>query len=64
MQVKIYNKMGELVATLVDESAEAGKYMVEWCGRNSLNDIVSSDVYFLVVETREYTFREKIVVVK
>ncbi len=64
VQVKLYNKMGELVRTLVDEQAESGKYTVEWCGRNAASAIVASDVYFIVVETSEYTFRDKIVVVK
>ncbi len=64
IEVKIYNKLGELIRTLAEGPAEAGKYEVSWDGRNTRGEIVASDLYFLVVQTSEYIYRDKIIVLK
>ena len=60
----IYNRSGELIRSLVDEQAEAGKYETSWDGRNARGDVVASGTYIIVVQTEEYTVRDKILVVK
>ncbi len=45
MQLHIFNVLGELVKTLVDEPAKTGRYTVEWDGKSSDNTPASSGLY-------------------
>jgi len=47
VQVKllIYNLMGQLVTTLVDEHRFPGEHTARWEGRNQRNERVSSGTY-------------------
>lgn len=64
VQIEIFDQLGQLVKTLVDEQAESGKYQVTWDGRDSQGIIVASGIYFITVRTNEYTVKENIVVIK
>jgi len=64
IEIKIYNKGGELVRTLVDEISESGKSQVTWDGRNEQGQIVASGVYFITVISNEFNVKEKILVIK
>lgn len=44
--VKIYNILGQEVATLVDGMLKPGQYQILWDGRNLRGDEVASGVYF------------------
>ena len=44
--LKVYNVLGELVRTLVNEEQGPGWYRVIWDGKDSLGKEVSSGVYF------------------
>jgi hypothetical protein len=43
--LKVYNVMGQLVRTLVDEEKVAGSYLVSWDGRDDSGRQLSSGVY-------------------
>jgi arabinogalactan endo-1,4-beta-galactosidase len=47
----IYNSLGEEINILVDEVKNAGRYFVEWNGRDSNNNIISSGVYLIMLIT-------------
>ena len=64
VQIEVFDKLGQLVCTLVDEQAEAGKYQVTWDGRDKQGAIVASGIYFVTVRTSEYSVKDNIVVVK
>jgi hypothetical protein len=51
--VKIYNILGQEVATLVDEEQMNGYHLAEWNGTSSSGLSVSSGVYFYRVEARQ-----------
>jgi hypothetical protein len=44
--LKIYNVLGQLVRTLVDEEKQPGNYQVIWDGKNQKGNEVSSGIYF------------------
>jgi hypothetical protein len=49
--LKIYNLLGQEVATLANEVRPAGYFVVEWNGTNNSGIKVSSGVYFYRMET-------------
>lgn len=51
--VKIYNILGQEVASLVDEEQSAGNHSAEWNGKSSRGFSVSSGVYFYRLEARQ-----------
>ena len=52
--LKIYNVLGQLVKTLVDEEKSPGNYQVIWDGKNQKGNEVSSGIYFYQLRTGNY----------
>ena len=59
VQIRIYNLLGELVKTLVDENKAPGRYSINWDGKDQNNRQISSGVYLyqLVAGTFRQTHR-------
>jgi len=51
----IYNLLGQLVKTLVDEHQEAGFYKVRWDGANNAGAQTASGVYFYRIRSGKHT---------
>jgi hypothetical protein len=62
--LKIYNILGQLVRTLVDEPKEAGTYEVRWDGRDENGNEVASGVYFYKLQAGDFTQTKKMVLVR
>ncbi len=45
VKLEIFNVLGQKIATIVDKVQPAGQYVVEWDGKNSMKQQVSSGVY-------------------
>ena len=52
--LKIYNVLGQLVRTLVDEEKQSGNYQVIWDGKNLKGNEVSSGIYFYQLRAGDY----------
>ncbi|MCK4385628.1 MAG: T9SS type A sorting domain-containing protein [candidate division Zixibacteria bacterium] len=52
--LRIYNVLGQMVTTLVDEPKSAGDYAVQWNGKNEQNQDVASGVYFYRIKADDY----------
>jgi hypothetical protein len=52
VELKIFNILGGLVRTLVDESLSPGKYLITWDGRGKSGETLSSGVYLYQLELR------------
>jgi hypothetical protein len=59
--LKIYNILGQMVKTLVDEEKSEGTYTVFWDGRNDDGETVSSGIYFYKLQAGELTEVKKMV---
>jgi hypothetical protein len=64
VSLKIYDVVGRLVKTLIDESKEPGYYTIHWHGDDDRGRKASSGVYFYRMETSVYMNAKKIVLLK
>jgi hypothetical protein len=62
--LQIYNILGQVVRTLVDEEQVSGYYSVRWDGRDGLGKGVSSGVYFCRLKAGEFVKTRKMVVLR
>ncbi len=61
---KIYNILGDLVRTLMDEKKMPGNYQVVWDGRDDKGEKVSSGIYFYRLEAGGYSETKRMILVK
>jgi len=64
LEVGVYNLLGQKVATLVNESRDAGYYTITWNSQNDAGMSVSSGVYFVKVIAGDFTSVKKVVLLK
>jgi hypothetical protein len=62
--VEVYNIMGQKVRTLVNEVQAAGRWQVEWNGRNEFGATVASGIYFYRLETPNVVLARKMILMK
>ncbi|HID93553.1 MAG TPA: T9SS type A sorting domain-containing protein [bacterium (Candidatus Stahlbacteria)] len=60
--LEIYNTLGQLVKTLVDENQDAGYYKVRWDGSDESGKPISSGVYFYQIQADKFTSIKKLIV--
>jgi len=64
VSIKIYNSLGQLVKTLVNENKSSGVYSVTWFGDNNLGAKVTSGVYFYRITAGNYIQVKKMLLLK
>ncbi len=64
VQLKIYNVRGQVVKTLVNATRAAGRYVVQWDGRDKNGENVSSGVYFYRIKAGDFVTTRKMVLLK
>ncbi len=64
VSLKIYNSLGEEVATLVDNVMNAGTHLVEWNGKNRFNATAASGVYFYRLTAENFVQTKKMLLIK
>lgn len=64
VELKIYNTLGQLVKTLVDDYKTAGQYSVVWDGKDNSGNAVSSGSYFYQIKTGDFTSTKKMIHIK
>jgi hypothetical protein len=62
--LKIYNILGQLVRTLVNEEKAPGNYKVIWDGKDDSGKEVASGIYFYQLKTKDYTDTKKMVLLR
>ena len=62
--LKVYNIVGRLVRTLVDEEMLPGVHSVTWDGKDDRGNEVSSGVYFYQLKARDQAETKKMVLLK
>ncbi|MEW6411120.1 MAG: FlgD immunoglobulin-like domain containing protein [Candidatus Zixiibacteriota bacterium] len=64
VQIKVYNVLGQMVTTLVDEERAAGTYRVTWDGTSDGGNKVSSGIYFYKMEADSFVQTKKMALLK
>lgn len=64
VSLQIYDVTGRLVASLVDESRDAGRHSAVWNGRSATGDPVGSGVYFYRLNVGKDSLTRKMVLLK
>ena len=62
--LKIYNNLGQLVKTLVDENMSAGYHFVTWDATENSGNILSSGVYFYRIIAGNFVQVKKMILMK
>jgi hypothetical protein len=62
--LKVYNILGQLVKTLVDEDKFPGSYQVVWDGKDQNGEEASSGIYFYKLKAKDYTETKKMILLK
>ena len=62
--LRVYNILGEVVKTLVDEPLAPGTYEKVWDGRDSQGNSVASGIYFYKLKAGDFTDTKKMVMMK
>jgi len=63
-ELRIYNLLGELVTTLVQQPLATGTHSVIWDGRNSEGDLAASGIYFYHLFSGDYVSAKKMIFLK
>jgi hypothetical protein len=61
--LKVYDILGNEIATLVNEELSAGEYEVEF-NTSSFNHLPSSGIYFCTLKAGEFVQTKKMVLIK
>ncbi len=64
VQLAVYNIHGQLVRVLERTKRDAGRYVVQWDGRDDLGNSVSSGLYFCKLVTGQVTLVRKLAVLR
>ena len=64
VSVKVFNMLGQEIATLADGYYQAGRYQVNWDALNGSQNRVASGVYFYAVESSDVRLVKKMVLLK
>ncbi len=64
IKLMVYNAQGQEVKTLVNERRSAGRYTVNWDGRDNAGNYVSSGVYFYKMTAGSVVLTKKLAVTK
>jgi hypothetical protein len=62
--LEVYNILGQVVRTLVNEERTQGTYNVAWDGLNDAGEQVTSGVYFYKLHAGSFTETRKMVLVR
>ena len=64
VRLQVYNILGEVVATLVDDQLAPGSYKVSWNGTNQAGGKVASGIYFYRLQAGSFNNVKKMLLVK
>ncbi|MDZ7263796.1 MAG: choice-of-anchor D domain-containing protein [candidate division KSB1 bacterium] len=62
--IKIYNMLGQLVKTVVDEELRGGHHKLLWDGRSNQGVPVATGLYIIRLETKNHVAAKKLLLIK
>lgn len=64
VELRIYNTIGQLVKTLVNEDLEKGIHQYKWDAKNESGTTLPSGIYFIVFKSGKFTKTSKVMFIK
>ncbi len=64
VSIEIYNILGQKVASFVDRKQNAGRYQIQWKGKNQKGENVASGVYILRLSTNDFMQSKKLLLLR
>jgi|GEM_PF-2941477 len=64
VKIKIYNIYGEEITELLNQNLYRGEHSINWDGKNSLNQVVTSGIYLIVMDTGKIKSTIKTILLK
>jgi hypothetical protein len=64
VKLSIYNIKGQLVNCLVDDYLREGSHTIVWNGKDKQNRSVSSGIYFIRIESKEFNSVRRAILMK
>jgi hypothetical protein len=64
VKIAVYNTLGMLVATLIDDQQDAGYHSVVWDGKDFTGNTVASGIYLYKMEAGDRSFSKKMMFIK
>jgi hypothetical protein len=64
VSLRIYNVLGRLVKTLIDDCRSAGTYRIDWDGKGNRGQDVSSGIYLYQLRVGDRTFTKRMLLLK
>lgn len=64
VKIAIFNSLGQLVKTLVNQNQGTGNYSVDWNGTDAAGNVVSSGIYFYQLKTSDFIQTRKMLLMK
>jgi len=64
VSIEIYNILGQKVASLVDNKQNAGRYQIQWEGKNQEGEDVTSGLYILRFSTSDFVQSKKLLLLR
>ena len=59
--IKIYNLLGQVITTLIDEHQKAGRYGIKWDGKDDLGKQVTAGIYFYSIKSGSFRQTKKMI---
>ena len=64
VEIKIFDEIGQLIRTLVNEGKDLGSYSVLWDGKSDGGSNVSTGVYFYQLKVNDFLSNKKMILLK
>jgi len=64
VNLRVFDLMGRLIATLVDEEESEGEHETEWNGRTVNGSVAASGVYFYRLQSGSFQGAEKMILLR
>lgn len=64
VNLQIYNSLGELIATLVNEYKSAGTHSIEWNSKGNSGESIASGVYYFRLKVNDFSQTKKMVLLR
>jgi flagellar hook assembly protein FlgD len=62
--VNIYDIQGKLIDRIINQQQKAGWYRIHWAGLNRNGEQLSSGIYFLQIQAKDYSARKKMLLLR